>query len=66
MILVALELLLHFRVPLQPVAVSVAVSLPQILVLSLAIVGVVGVLPVVITIAFEVLLVPQLFVQVAV
>lgn len=64
--LVAVALVLHFKEPLQPVATKVAVSLPQILSLSLVIVGVVGALPVVIIIAFEAPLVPQLFAQVAV
>jgi hypothetical protein len=65
-ILVVVALVLHFKVPLHPVAVKVAVSGPHKLVLLLAIDGVVGILPVVMTIAFEVPLVPQLFVQVAV
>lgn len=65
-ILVVVALVLHFKEPLQPVAVKVAVSLPQILVLSVAIVGAVGVLPVVITMAFDAPLVPQVFIQVAV
>ena len=65
-ILVVVALVLHFKVPLQPVAVNVAVSLPQILVLLLVNVGAVGVLPVMITIAFELPLVPHVLVQVAV
>ena len=64
--LVDVALVLHCKLPLQPVAVSVAVSAPQILVLLLVNVGVAGVLPVVITITFEAPLVPQVFVQVAV
>ena len=65
-ILVDVALVLHVKVPLQPVAVKVAVSLPQILVLLLVNVGAVGVLPVMITIAFELPLVPHVLVQVAV
>ena len=64
--LVVVALVLHFKVPLQPVAVRVAVSFPQILVLSEVRVGAIGVLPVVIVMAFDAPLVPQVFVQVAV
>ena len=64
MLLVAL--VLHFKVPLQPLAVNVAVSPAQIVVLSLVIVGVVGLTPVLITIEFDALLVPHTVVQTAV
>ena len=57
---------LHFNVPLQPVAVNVAVSPVQIVVLSLVMLGVVGLTPVRITIEFEAMLVPQTVVQLAV
>ena len=57
---------LHFNVPLQPFAVNVALSPVQIVVLSLVIVGVVGLTPVLMTIEFDALLVPQTVVQLAV
>jgi hypothetical protein len=66
LILLPVALVLHFKVPLQPVAVNVALSPAQIVVLSLAIVGVVGLTPVLMTIEFELLLVPQTVVQTAV
>ena len=53
-------------VPLHPVAVNVAISLPQILVLSDVIVGGAGLPPVVITTVLDTPLVPQVVVQVAV
>jgi hypothetical protein len=56
---------LQLRFPLQPVAVKVAVSLAQMLVLLVATVGAVGVVPVVIVITFEVPLVPQLLIHTA-
>lgn len=58
--------MLHVTVPPQPVAVSVAVSAPQILVLLAVTVGALGVPPVVITIGVEAPLTPQRFVHVAV
>ena len=64
--LVPVEPLLQVTVPPHPVAVSVAVSVPQILVLLLTTVGAPGVPPVVIMIGFEAPLTPQRLVQVAV
>ena len=63
--LLPVALVLHFTVPLQPVAVKVAVSLPQRSVLVLAMVGADGLPPVVIVITFDALLVPQLLTQTA-
>ena len=57
---------LHFKVPLQPLAVNVVLSPVQIVVFSLDIIGVVGLTPVRMMIAFEELLVPQTVVQLAV
>jgi len=57
---------LHFNVPVHPVAVNVAVSLPHRLNLSAVTVGADGVAPVVIITAFEARLVPQLLIQTAV
>ena len=56
---------LQVSVPIQPVAVRVAVSLPHKLILLLATVGAVGVVPVVILTTFDAPLVPQAFTQVA-
>ena len=56
----------HFKVPLQPVASMVAVSLPQIVVFTAVIFGVVGVTPVRMISAFELMLLPQVLLQVAV
>ena len=64
--LVPVEPVLQVTVPPQPVAVNVAVSLPHKLVLLLAIVGALGGVPVVITIAFDAPLVPQPVKQVVV
>ncbi len=64
--LVPVAALLHTTVPVQPVAVNVAVSLPQILVLVVLIDGGLGPLPVVITMAFELPLSPQVLLQMAV
>ena len=64
--LLPVAFVLHFKVPLQPVAVNVALSPVQSVVLSLTIVGVVGLTPVLITIEFDALLVPQTVVQTAV
>ncbi len=58
--------LLQLIVPLQPVAVNVAFSPSQQIVLSVLIVGTVGVVLVPIVITFELPDVPQLVVQVAV
>ena len=66
LIVLLVALVLHFKVPLQPVAVNVAVSPVQIVVLSLVTLGVVGLTPVRITIEFEALLVPHTVVQTAV
>lgn len=52
-------------VPTQPLAVRIAVSLAQILVLLAAIIGAVGVLPCVIVIKFDAPLVPHVVVQIA-
>ncbi len=65
-IVLLVAFVLHFNVPLQPVAVNVALSPVQIVVLSLVILGVVGLTPVRITIEFDALLVPQTVVQLAV
>ena len=65
-IVLLVAFVLHFKVPLQPVALNVALSPVQIVVLSLVIVGVVGLTPVRITIEFDALLVPQTVVQLAV
>lgn len=65
-IVLLVAFVLHFKVPLQPVAVNIAVSVPQIVVLFAVIVGVVGVTPVRITTEFDDELVPQIFVQDAV
>jgi hypothetical protein len=52
--------------PVQPVAVKVALCIPQILVISADIVGALGAMPLWICMLFELMLVPQVFVQVAV
>ena len=64
--LVPVEPLLQVTVPLQPVAVNVAVSLLHRLVLLVAMVGGFGVPPENIVMIFEAPLVPQAFIQVAV
>ena len=66
LIVLLVAFVLHFKLPLQPVAVNVALSPVQMVVLSLTIVGVVGLTPVLITIEFEALLVPHTVVQTAV
>jgi len=66
LIVLLVAFVLHFKVPLQPVAVNVALSPVQIVVLSLTILGVVGLTPVLMTIELEALLVPQTVVQLAV
>ena len=66
MILVPVAFVFHFTVPVQPVAVKVAVSLLHKLVLSGAMVGAVGVVPVVIVTTLDAPLVPQLLLHVAV
>ncbi|CAH0998062.1 hypothetical protein EMA8858_04197 [Emticicia aquatica] len=66
LIIVPVALVLQTTVPLQPVAVNVAVSVPQIVNLLAVIVGVVGVTPVCISIVFDAELCPQLLLQVAV
>ena len=57
---------LHFTVPLQPVALNNAVSVPQSVSFVVAIVGVLGVTPVLITIGLELTLLPQMLLHVAV
>ena len=57
---------LHKILPLQLLAVKVAVSVPQILVLSAMIVGLVGLVPVRITTEFDDETLPQVLLQVAV
>jgi hypothetical protein len=64
--LLPVAFVLHFTVPLQPVAVKVAVSVPQILVLLVLITGAVGAVPVLITTALLTPLTPQVFSQTAV
>ena len=64
--LLPVAFVLHFNVPLHPVAVNVALSPAQIVVLSLVTVGVVGLTPVRITIELDALLVPHTVVQLAV
>ena len=64
-ILEPVALVFHLTVPLQPVAVNVAVSLLHRLVLLVAIVGAFGVVPVVIVTTFDTPLVPQLLLHVA-
>jgi hypothetical protein len=64
--LLPVAFVLHFKVPLQPVAVKIALSPVQIVVLSLTILGVVGLTPVRMIILFEATLVPQTVVQLAV
>lgn len=65
MILLPVALVFHFTVPPQPVAVNVAVSVPQRFVFVAAITGADGVPPELIVNIFEVLLVPQILVHVA-
>jgi hypothetical protein len=57
--------LLHNKLPVQPLAVIVATSLPQILVLSGVITGAFGLLSVLISKTAEATLLPQLLLQVA-
>jgi hypothetical protein len=64
--LLPVAFVLHFTVPLQPVAVKVAVSVPQILVLLVLITGADGAVPVVIFITLLAPLTPQLLLHVAV
>ena len=59
-------LVLHFTVPVQPVAVNVALAPLHKLLLLVAIVGTPGVVRVVIVTTFDAPLVPQLLLQVAV
>ena len=59
-------LVLHFTVPIQPVAVNVALAPLHKLLLLVAIVGGVGGFPVVITTTFDTGLTVQIFSQVAV
>ena len=65
-IVVPVAFVLHFNVPLQPVAVNLTVSVPQIVVLFAVIVGVVGVTPVLISIELDAELAPQILLHVAV
>jgi hypothetical protein len=64
--LLPVTLLLHLIVPLQPVAVKVAVSAPQILVLLALITGILGLVPVRITMLFDEATLPHELLQVAV
>ena len=66
LMLLPVAFVLHFNVPLQPVADNTAVSPAQSVVLSLAILGVVGLTPVRITIEFDATLLPQTLLHVAV
>jgi hypothetical protein len=59
-------LCVQVTVPVQPEAVKVALCIPQILVISADIVGAFGAMPLWICMLFELMLVPQVFVQVAV
>jgi hypothetical protein len=64
-ILVPVAFVFHFTVPLHPVAVKIAVSLLHRLALLLAIIGALGVVPVLIVNTFDTPLVPQLLLHVA-
>jgi hypothetical protein len=64
--LLPVAFVLHFTISLHPVAVKVAVSAPQILVLLALITGAVGAVPVLITTALLAPLTPQVFSQTAV
>ena len=64
--LVPVAFVFHFTVPVHPVAVNVAVSPLHKLFFVVATVGAGGVVPVVIIIASDATLVPQLLLQVAV
>ena len=66
MILVPTALVLHFTVPVQPVAVNVALAPLHKLLLLVVILGAAGVLPVVITIGLDTLLSPHVLLQTAV
>ncbi len=66
LMLLPVAFVLHLIVPLQPVALKVAVSALHMLFLFDEITGAVGVLPVVITTALLAPLSPQLLLQVAV
>jgi hypothetical protein len=57
---------LQFKLPLQPLAVNVATSVPHIVLLSVTILGVLGFTPVRITISFELTLLPHVLLHVAV
>jgi hypothetical protein len=57
---------LQFRLPLQPLAVNVATSVPQIVLLSDTTIGVLGFTPVRMTIGLLDSLLPQLLLHVAV
>jgi hypothetical protein len=57
---------LHVTVPLQLLAVNVALSVPQTSVLFAAMLGVVGLTPVLITIGSELVLLPHALLHVAV
>jgi hypothetical protein len=65
-IVVPVAVVLHLTVPLQPVAVNVAVSVLHKLVLFVAITGTVGLVPVRMIITFDELLLPQVLEQIAV
>jgi hypothetical protein len=65
-ILAVVAPVLHFIVPLQPLAVNVAFSVPQTLVLLATTLGAVGTADLVITTLFDAPLTPQMFSHVAV
>ena len=65
-ILVPVAFVFHFTVPVQPVAVKVAVSLLHKLALSLATIGADGVVPVVMVTTLDAPLVPQVLLHMAV
>ena len=60
-----MAVVLHFTVPVQPLAVRIAPAPLHKLLLFATIVGAAGVLPVVIVTTFDTPLVPQLLLQVA-
>jgi hypothetical protein len=65
-IVLVVAFVLHFKLPLQPLAVNTELSLAHNVSFVDVIVGVVGVEPVLITMLFDALLVPQLFEHVTV
>jgi hypothetical protein len=65
-IVLVVAFVLHFKLPLQPLAVNTELSLAHNVSFVDVIVGVVGVEPVLITMLFELTLLPHLLLQVAV